>query len=355
MRILIATGIFPPDIGGPATFSKLLIDKLPPPFALTLLTYGELQKFDRPKITRVSRSWPRGLRHFIYFLSCLRLGRKVDLIFALDPISAGFPAVLAARLLGKKFFVRVAGDWAWEQGFQRWGVKELLDDFQKKHYGFPVEFFRYFQKLTVRLADQIVVPSFYLKRIVTGWGMPEEKIKVIYNAFTPVRYGTSPPDGEAGPPQEKIIISAGRDVPWKGFTLLKEAVEELRVEGEPVRLVIATDWPKERLWQELRAADIFVLNTGYEGLSHQILEAMSFSLPVITTNVGGNREIISDGVNGLLVPYNNKPLLKEKIKLLLANPQLAGRLGEAGKETLVKFAPERMFKELSSLLIEPGN
>ncbi len=183
MKILIAAGIFPPDIGGPATFSKLLIDQLPPQFELTLLTYGQPRPLDDPRVNRVSRSWPRGLRHFIYFLRCLRLGQRVDLIFALDPVSAGLPAAAAAKLLRKKFFVRVAGDWAWEQGYQRWGVQELLDDFQKRQYGFPVEFFRYLEHLIVQLADKIVVPSFYLKRIVANWRVPEEKIKVIYNAF----------------------------------------------------------------------------------------------------------------------------------------------------------------------------
>ncbi len=149
--------------------------------------------------------------------------------------------------------------------------------------------------------------------------------------------------------KEKIIISAGRPVPWKGFALLKEVVEELRAEGEKLRLVIATDLFQEQLWRQLQLADIFVLNSGYEGLSHQILEAMSFGLPVITTDVGGNPEVIKDGQNGLLVPYNDKDALKEKIKLLLNDENLAQRLGQNGRNSLEKFSRERMIKELSSL------
>ena len=151
--------------------------------------------------------------------------------------------------------------------------------------------------------------------------------------------------------EEKIVISAGRPVPWKGFALLKEVIAELRAEGEKVRLVIATDLSQERLWRELQAADIFVLNTGYEGLSHQILEAMNFGLPVITTNIGGNPEVVKDGENGFLVAYNDKAAFKEKIRILLHDRQLAEKLGQAGKTTLTRFTSERMFKELSSLFL----
>jgi len=71
------------------------------------------------------------LRHFWYFIQCLRLSRRADIIFAQDPISAGLPALLAAKILNRKFFIRVAGDYAWEQSVNRFGVRDSIDDFQK--------------------------------------------------------------------------------------------------------------------------------------------------------------------------------------------------------------------------------
>ena len=60
-------------------------------------------------------------------------------MYALDPVSVGLPASLAALVLGKKFILRVAGDYAWEQGRQRFGVTDELDEFQLKKYGWRVE------------------------------------------------------------------------------------------------------------------------------------------------------------------------------------------------------------------------
>ncbi len=105
-QILITTGIYPPDIGGSASYSSPLVKEL---------------------------SWPKGIRHFIYFLKTLWLGRKQDLILAADfSFGAAFVPMIAAKILRKKFLIRVTGDYTWEQGVQRFEVKDLMDDFQKK-------------------------------------------------------------------------------------------------------------------------------------------------------------------------------------------------------------------------------
>ena len=66
-------------------------------------------------------------------------GRNADIIFAQDPVSVGFPAACAAKILRKKFLLKIVGDYAWEQGMQRFGISDLIDEFQRKKYGFAVE------------------------------------------------------------------------------------------------------------------------------------------------------------------------------------------------------------------------
>ena len=70
--------------------------------------------------------------------------------------------------------------------------------------------------------------------------------------------------------------------------------------------VFITNLDHQALLEELSGAGIFVLNTGYEGLSHTILEAMAAEVPIVTTNIGGNPELIENNQNGILVEYNNK-------------------------------------------------
>ena len=124
MKILIATGIYPPEIGGPATYSKLLYDTLPSHnIEVEVLPYREVKNV--PKI----------FRHFWYFLKVLRKGRGVDIVYAQDPVSVGLPSAIAALVLRKSFLLKIVGDYAWEQGRQRYGVEGSLDDFVSKRVG----------------------------------------------------------------------------------------------------------------------------------------------------------------------------------------------------------------------------
>ena len=106
--VLVTTGIFPPDIGGPATYSKLLLDELPKHgLDISVLSFGEV------------RHLPKIIRHISYFFKVLRRGKGVDIIYAQDPVSVGLPSVVASKILRKKFLLKVVGDYAWEQYMQK--------------------------------------------------------------------------------------------------------------------------------------------------------------------------------------------------------------------------------------------
>src|SRR3989344_4399689 len=92
------------------------------------------------QIQSVSRKLPKGIRHLAYFWQVLKQGLHTDIIYAQDAVSAGFPAALAALLLRKPFFLKIVGDHAWEQGQQRFGVVDTLDEFLAKRYGARVGF-----------------------------------------------------------------------------------------------------------------------------------------------------------------------------------------------------------------------
>jgi len=90
---------------------------------------------------------------------------------------------------------------------------------------------------------------------------------------------------------------------------------------------------------------VFVLNTNYEGLPHSILNAMACGLPVITTPVGGNPEVVQGGVNGLLAPYNDESAWQEAIERLLVDEALQQKFIENGKKTLENFRWEKLVDE----------
>lgn len=373
-HILIATGIYPPDIGGPATYSELLFEELPKRgFSVEVLSFGEV------------RYMPKVVRHIAYFCKVLRRGRKADLIYAQDPVSVGLPSLSAAKILGKRFILKVVGDYAWEQfQFGREHKTDFItpEEFQSRRFGLLTELRRQTERFVAMRADKIVVPSGYLKKLVMLWGVDGNKINVIYNAFTNDALSEISTKSLSREIFRKelgiygtIILSAGRLVPWKGFKALASAMPEVVKKIPDARLIIAGEGPEKadlqkyidgarlghlvclaggvphsKLAAYLRACDLFVLNTGYEGLSHQLLEAMAAGAPIVTTDVGGNPELISDGQSGLLIKYNNRDALAKAVIKILSDKVLADHLSKNARLKVGEFSRERMIKGIIGIL-----
>jgi glycosyltransferase involved in cell wall biosynthesis len=372
-RVVIATGIFPPDIGGSASYAAVLTEKLPAyGCAPLVVTYGKA----RPsKIISVSRGLPKPLRHGLFFLKVYMSALHADVVLSADAsFGAGFFAMLAARAAGVRALVRVTGDYAWEQGLQRFNVRDLIDGFQKKRYGFFVEALRFFQKATLRLADQVIVPSAYLGALARGWGIREKKIQIIYNAVEPPPPLSYEKARHALGITGDVIVSAGRLVPWKGFEMLIRSLPEIKKDFPRLTVFIVGDGPecahleklskslgvsgtvrflgilsKDMLQVYLQAADLFVLNTSYEGFSHQLIEAMLVGIPVLSTEVGGNRELAELGKNITLIPYNDAEAFQKNIVALL-NSKAEKPRHYIDRSLADRVSVSRMIQELVRLM-----
>lgn len=366
MKVLIATGLYPPEIGGPATYSRKLENALPGRgIEVIILPFAKARRF------------PKLIRHILYFFMVLDKGRAVDVIYAQDPMSVGVPAMLASLLLKKTFLLKVVGDYAWEQATQRFEFSGTIESFQHATLPFIPKMFRAIERAVARRAARVVVPSKYLGKIVATWGVSQRNISVIYNGIEalgdtgnkPVLRGLIRFHG-------KLIVSVGRLVPWKGFdTLIRllpkvqksfpetklliigggpdaDALERLAVEvgvGEDV--IFAGSLERDILLRYLRASDVFVLNTAYEGFSHLILEALAVGVPTVTTKVGGNVEIIEHAQNGYLVKPNDADAILHHTLALLGDAALRGKIVAAAKRRVKQFSNERMIDEIAKLLM----
>ena len=99
-----------------------------------------------------------------------------------------------------------------------------------------------------------------------------------------------------------------------------------------------------------KGGDVFVLNTAYEGLSHVILESLAMGIPIVTTNIGGNPEVIREGVDGLLFPPNNGNELLGAIQKLIQDENLRNIFSISGAERLNIFSKEAMLNKLTSVI-----
>ena len=382
-NVLIVTGIFPPDIGGPASYAATTAQRLHDRgIEVGILSYSsvfntkEMDAQHPYRVMRVWGGWPIWIKHIIFGIKLLWTLPKYDTVFALNVWSAGFPARIASRLYKKKFIIRIVGDYAWEVAVGKGKTSLLLDDFQKSSKEGWIKLLYRLQTLICKGAHTIIVPSEYLGGIVEGWAISKDKIKIVHNGtdFKPSPLSKEEAKKKLGL-TGNIIISAGRLVPWKGFRMLVKIMPKLHTINQFFQLVIVGDGPDRKnleaiirnmslerkvhlvgkkpratLADYIAASDLFVLNTGYEGFSHQILEAMAAGIPVVTTNAGGNKEVIHQGENGMMVKYNDEFNLIEVIRALWNNPEMQQHFIEEGKKTAAYFSVDNMFNETVALL-----
>ncbi len=361
MKILVATGLYPPDIGGPATYTVFL-EKHAPRFGLEL-SVVPFTSF---------RSFPPIIRHLKYLFSLLKKGKDCDVIFALDTVSVGVPALLASLCTGKPLLLRVPGDYAWEQGQQRFNITETLDEYlTHPPRSLRVRFLAWLQYRVALHATHIIVPSDYMKGVVSLWGVGREKITRIYSVLKTIDVGAR----EAKNPAIFKVTTAARLVPWKGIATLIDATVKLRKSGLPIELVVIGDGvcrtelearveeqsassyiafkgalSRIDLGNEIATSHAFVLNTSYEGLSHLLLEVMSLQVPIVTSPVGGNVELITHEETGLMVPFNDEIGLQNALQRLYDDPSLGESLQKKAYRKVQAFHEDNVVPEFISLL-----
>ncbi len=241
--------------------------------------------------------------------------------------------------------MKIVGDYAWEQGTQRFGVTASLDEFvTTKDVPFPVKMLRTMETAVAREARSVIVPSDYLKGIVATWGIAEEKIHRIHNGIE------LPSDIPATERKEGefLIVSAGRRVPWKGF----EAIERVATRHPSWRVFIASDLPREQVLGWMKAADVFVLNSTYEGLSHVLIEAMTLGTPVVATRAGGNGTLVTHEETGLLISPEDDAALERALMIIASDPAAAKVRATAGQKRMEEFSVSRMLDATAAFLKE---
>lgn len=194
----------------------------------------------------------------------------------------------------------------------------------------------------VRAADRIVAVSQALADVAVGLGVNADRVQVVGNGIDLARFRPIPRD-EARvalglPPQARVLVSVGGLVERKGFHRVIDCLPALmqahpdlhflvvggagpegdisgRLQAQVVHLGLADrvrflgSVAPDDLKVPLSAADVFVLATRYEGWANVLLEAMACGLPVVTTRVGGNAQVVSQSDVGSLVPFDDSAAL----------------------------------------------
>lgn len=346
-RLLIVTGIFPPDLGGPASYVPRMAAALHERgWKVEVICLSDSLDHDDSRfpfpVERIARRTSLPFRILQTTLTVWRAAARADVVYV---NGLGCEASLGAFLAGRPAVHKIVGDYAWERAASKHLFDGTIDDYQHAPKSPMLRIFDAIRTTPQMFARELIVPSHYLARIVRGWGIPEEKIRVIYNAVP--AHSTAPALTTLPAWSGKTLITVCRLVRWKGIDPLIRTLTHL----PDTRLVITGGGPLEKEFRQLatdcgvadrviwlgnvpsgavagylRQADAFVLNSTYEGLPHVVLEAMQAGTPVIATHVGGTGEVVIDGETGLLIEPNDSAALQAAISRLWSEPELGTRL-----------------------------
>jgi len=301
-----------------------------------------------------SRLDPRGIRALAQWLR----EQRVDLVHA-HMYRSNVPGAIAARWAGvRRVLCQVHNIDTWETRRQRWMDRFLL-----------------------RWRTAMIAVSEEVKRdVVANLRCPPEKVRVLYNGIDLSEYGTAEPSPalrrELGVPEgARVVVMLARLVEQKRHTRLLQALEAIRRELPPTRLLLVGDGKlRAALEAEVRRrglddlvtftghrtdipailalADLSVLTSDREGFSNAIVESLAAGVPVVATDVGGNAEAIVDGESGLLVQPDDLPALAEGLRSLLRNEARRGEMSRAARERARLFSLDRMLDETRKLYLD---
>ncbi len=322
MKVLITVGIFPPDIGGPASFVPKIaniLSKNGHEVIVVCLSDEKIEDELNYKVVRIIRRQNLIIRWIKTIYKIIQNGFGAKYIFV-----NGLPmeSYIANLFLRKKLIRKIVGDWAWERGRNRGIVEDSFDEFQQNSHNLHIEIAKFSRGWTATKADLVITPSIHLSKVVESWGVDNEKLKVIYNGTT------------ISGINEKInkdvnvinLITVGRLAPWKNIDTIIDAMNLLKKADIKFHLFIVGSG---NLYDELnekilnlnldkyitltgqknplelkeyyKKSHIYIQASGYEGLPHVLLEAINYELLVISTPIGGSNEILEDGKNGLIL------------------------------------------------------
>ena len=355
MDILITVGIFPPDIGGPASFvpkiAKYLINKGHNVKIICLSDKEHLTYKDDINVIRINRSSPIIFRWLKTIVKIYSNSKKSDLIFV---NGLGTETTIANLFIRKKVIRKIVGDPVWERVYNKNLIDESFDDFQENNHGLSISLQKMIRNWSINKSNLIITPSQHLKNFIDKIGF-DKNIFVINNGVNIEQHNKVVLENNI---IQLLVVS--RLVSQKNIDSIIKAVKVM--ENENIILNIVGDGSEinnlkllvkkyeldkkinfigkienTKLNEYLKNADIFIQASNYEGLPHSILEAMNFEIPILSTDVGGCSVLLNKGERGYIIPMPVSEVeISEGIRTIINNKNEAKSKATLAKNYLIQ-------------------
>jgi len=383
-----------PIVGGMETQGRIMAeDWVEVGFQVIVITRrsnDNLKKFEQIGEVSIYRVPPIGSSHLNRWImlvtslpTLIRLVSQYDIIFVSGFRSLGIIGVLISKLFHKVCILKadnngeMSGDY-FKGGLAKWNLTLSSR---------PVRAFLWLRNLLLKQADAFISLSKEITQEFTNYGIAQNKINLIPNSvdttvFHPV---PSPKKDELRKklgikPDDKVVIYTGRLLETKGLPLLIKVWHKIITEHDQSQLVIVGGGSKDihdceeeikqyvesnhledsvkftgnvtNVDEYLQASDIFLFPTENEAFGISLIEAMACGLPVIATPVGGIKDIVNNGKNGLIVEVGSFTELHNALAYLISNEDLSRALGEGALMTVQNYYSRKTVAQQYTKLFE---
>lgn len=365
MRVLVVSGIWPPDVGGPASHAPDVAAFLQRRgHDLEVVVTAGAAPAPRPYAVRwTPRRLPVGVRHVHAAALVAARARRADVVYSTGMFVR---TAVAARLTRTPYVLKLTGDPAFERARARGLALGEVGAWQARR-GLLPRALGAARDWSVSGAAHVYCPSAYLRELAIGWGAPPERVEVLPNPAPAV------PELPSRAELRRSFALHGATLAFAGRLTAQKALDvafEAVARTPDVELVVAGDGPertrlervaadrvrflgplgRDEVLRLFAAADAAVLSSAWENFPHSVVEALAVGTPVIASDVGGVAEVVRDGENGLLVPPGDAAALADAVKRFFADAGLRRRLAAAAAPSVAEYAEERLFAQLEDVL-----
>ncbi len=324
-RILITSGIYPPDLGGPAQYAFELAKEWREEGYKVTVKYFSFEK-----------SLPSGIRHIFFFLKILWGVSMADHILTLDTWSAALPTKWACSLLGKTYTIRTGGDFLWESYTERTKKKVFFSSFYSPlpdDLTFKEKWIFTTTKEILKAAKTIVFSTDWQRSV---WQLPYEidfgKIAIVENFYGDKLFS---PEIEG-----KIFVGATRPLFWKNIGMLKDVFSDYDISSLGTVLDLSPRKHDEFI-ERMRSAYAVILVSLGDISPNMILDAIRCGKPFIVTKEIGIAERIKD--IALFVDPTSKEDIKRNVMWLLDENNY-----RAQREKIANFTFTHTWKDIAA-------
>lgn len=308
MNIFIATGIYPPDLGGPAKYAYNL--------EKTFKNAGHTVFVKH--FTWVEKTLPTGLRHIFYGLKSILSYIRADYILVLDTFSVAWPIYALSCIFGKTYIIRTGGDFLWESYVERTKKKVLFSSFYKtetEHFNKKERFIFNTTKKILMRAKKVVFSTAWQRDIfVPAYQIDVASTTIIENYFDIDKNPTSDTtsDATAG----KVFITGTRNLVWKNKDTLLPLLTRLQQEFPEKNISIDNNtYSHADYIYAIKHSYAVVLMSLGDISPNMILESIRFGKPFLLTEENGIRNRI-EGLGLFANPLDTEDIYRKLCALL---------------------------------------